>query len=142
MLAHERLTAAAHKQNDQLIKAREAPGSVAQEVGNQMRRGEITPRQAQAAARKIAQPTKRREPSVEKHIRHLLAGIEKLLDPKFDKRAQKLNKIVEYRDNLSRELREDFSRVLAALADRVVQFRNVLRPEDPADARLSSGPAC
>jgi hypothetical protein len=73
---------------------------------------------------------------VEKHIRHLLAGIEKLLDPKFDKRAQKLNKIVEYRDNLSRELREDFSRVLAALADRVVQFRNVLRPEDPADARL------
>jgi hypothetical protein len=46
MLAHERLTAAAHKQNDQLIKAREAPGSVAQEVGNQMRRGEITPNEA------------------------------------------------------------------------------------------------
>jgi hypothetical protein len=58
-----------------------------------MRRGEITASQAQAAARKLAQPRKRRDASLEKCLRQLLCGIEKILDPEFDKRAQKLNEI-------------------------------------------------
>src|SRR5262249_16702618 len=132
MAQHDAYTAGV-KEQEQLEKARNAPGEIVQTVGEQLKAGEIGYRGVERAAAKITRTTPRRRRLSQaseqiRFVRNLIQRLDQIFDEGRDERVRDLQQLLllQRDDQLFPEQRQRLIDALRAVKDRITKYEQFL----------------
>jgi hypothetical protein len=121
--AEERRKHAELEAHEEHQKARKAAIAVARTVGSNLKTGGYGVRDARELAEKVERIERTAPPPrIEKYLRDTLSAIERILQPRTDKQAERLEEILKWKDDLDEITLEDAARTLEQLAERATEY--------------------